>query len=292
MSKRFRRAVLSSVAAVSVFALSGCHKSASSAVSSSSSAKETITIGLECNYAPFNWTVAAASDHTLPIDNFAGQYADGYDISFAKRMSAALGADVKVMKLEWDSLIVDLNSKMIDAIIAGMTDTAEREKSISFTDEYYRSELVLITKKTVSDAHTGVLTSADLKTLLKDQPVESQISTVTDDVLSTFATDYGAIHNTPVDTFAHAANDVATGAAFAMTAEYPVAQSIVGKNSELGIIHMDQTVLGVDLASLGVSIGIRKDDDDLKTKLNSVLAAYPTADRNADMTAAVERSNA
>jgi len=75
-----------------------------------------------------------------------------------------------------------------------------------------------------------------------------------------------------------------------MTAEYPVAQSIVNSNTDLGIIRMNQEILGVDLSSLGVSIGVRKDDTELQTKLNSVLADYSSEDRFADMTAAISRS--
>lgn len=283
-----KRNLIFGLVCLSVLPLVGCKK----ASSASTSASTTIRIGLECNYQPFNWTVDKASETTLPIDNAAGTYADGYDINFAKKLQAA-GYDVKIEKLEWDSLIPNLVGNSIDAIIAGMTDTEEREKTIGFSNEYYRSELVFVTKKSVADQYTNhVLTSSELGTLIKNQPLESQISTVTNDVLDTLATNYGAIHNTPVDTFAKAASDVASGAAFAMSAEYPVAQAIVGSNAELGVIRIDQGVLGVDLASLGVSIGVRKEDTDLKTKLNAVLATYTQDARNADMTAAVTRSNA
>jgi hypothetical protein len=48
-----------------------------------------------------------------------------------------------------------------------------------------------------------------------------------------------------------------------MTAELPVATSIVGKLSGLGIVHFDQEVLGETQSELGVSIGVRKNDVDL-----------------------------
>jgi len=37
--------------------------------------------------------------------------------------------------------------------------------------------------------------------------------------------------------------------------EYPVAEAIVNSNKNLGIIRISQDILGIDLSSLGVSIG-------------------------------------
>ncbi len=252
---------------------------------------DVIRVGMECNYAPFNWTCGSESEYTLPVYNEAGKYADGYDVQFVKRLAKETGKTVQIYKLEWDSLILQLNSNQIDAVIAGMTDTEERRQQISFSEEYYRSELVLIVSKTISDTYEGKeLGNDDLNSLLTGKIIESQRGTVTDDVIETFKTNYGAIHATAVDTFSKAALDVHTGGAFAMTAELPVAQSIVKNYSDLGIIHMNQNILGVDLSDLGVSIGIRKDDTSLKETINSVLANYSTDERNNDMSAAVERS--
>ena len=257
----------------------------------SSQTGNVITIGMECNYAPFNWTASEKSDYTLEIYNEAGKYADGYDVQFAKRLAKELDCEVRIMKLEWSSLIINLNNKVIDAVVAGMTDTQERRQSISFTDEYYRSEVVLITKKNIADTYTNQTLGGDaLSSLLAKKNVVSQLGTVTNSLIDNFVSDYNAIHSTAVDTFALAANNVSSNAAFAMTAELPVAQSIVKTHSDLGIIHLNQDILGVDLSELGVSVGVRKDDTSLQTKINTVLSNYTTQQRNADMIAAVERS--
>ncbi len=253
--------------------------------------EEVIRIGMECNYAPFNWTSGTSTDYTLPVYNEAGKFADGYDVQFAKRLAKETGKEVQIYKLEWDALIIQLNSNQIDAVIAGMTDTEERRQQISFTNEYYRSELVLITSKTISDSYANKeLGNDELNSLLSGRMIVSQRGTVTDEVIDTFKTNYGAIHSTAVDTFSTAALNVHTGAVFAMTAELPVAQSIVKNYQDLGIIHMNQDILGVDLSELGVSIGIRKEDNSLKDLINGVLANYSQNERNEDMTAAVTRS--
>jgi len=285
MSKTCRRLGLIAVAALGALGLASC--------GTNNVDNNTLVIGLECNYAPFNWTVGKANEHTLSISNHAGQFVDGYDISFAKRASKELGVDVKVVAIEWDNLIPQLNAGQINCIIAGMTDTAERREVIDFTNEYYRSELVLITSKTVADEYASTtVDETTLGTIFSGKKgVISQISTVTDSCIDTFVSKFGVTHIDPVDTFATASDKVKSGVAFAMTAEYPVAQAIVKANSSLGIIRINQNILGNEqLSELGVSIGVKKGNTELVTKLNNVLAHYTQEQRNKDMLEAVERS--
>lgn len=262
-----------------------------SACSSTKASDDTLVVGLECNYAPFNWTESGATSYTLPISNHAGSYADGYDIQMSKLLSEKTGKKVKIVQTVWESLIPDLQSGSLNCIIAGMTDTAEREQSIDFTDEYYRSELVLVVKKEVADAHPGVLSKDDFTSLIKGKQIESQNETLTDDIIQNVFVPLGAIHNTAVGSFALASVDVEKGLAFAMTAEYPVAQSIVASNSDtLGILHLDQTILGEELKSLGVSIGLQKGSV-LKTSLNAALSSISQEMRVSLMSEALSRSS-
>jgi putative lysine transport system substrate-binding protein/putative lysine transport system permease protein len=250
---------------------------------------DVIRIGLECAYVPFNW-VAEESEYTLPIANHAGSFADGYDIQIAKKISSELGKKVEIVQTKWESLITDLQMGAIDAIVAGMTDTEERRRQISFTEEYYRSELVLVTAEAVAARYESPLSASEFGSLVNGQNIVSQVSTVTNDVIDVFASQYGARHVTPVATFALAAQDVVNGSAFAMTAELPVATSIVGKLNGLGIVHFDQEVLGETQSELGVSIGVRKNDTDLLSGLNSTLAKISKAERESLMGAAIARS--
>ena len=225
-----------------------------------------------------------------PIYNHAGNYADGYDIQIAKKLGEATSKKVYIVQTVWDALIPDLNSGSINCIIAGMTDTTEREQAIDFTSEYYRSELVLVTKKDVADAQSGALDQAAFKTFINGQALESQSQTLTDDIIENVFVSFGAIHNKPVTSFALAAADVVNGSAFAMTAELPVAESIVASNASLGIVHLDQSILGASLKDLGVSIGLRKGSA-LKSLLSKALDAITTAERTSLMEEALARSS-
>lgn len=249
-----------------------------------------LVIGLECDYAPFNWAENQANEYTLKVANKANLYADGYDIQIAKILGEKLNMEVEIMQIDWTSLIPELQFGTINAVIAGMTDTEERRMSIDFTDEYYRSELVLVTSKEVADSYTEILTSTDFSSLINGKVVISQKDTVTDEVIETFKSNHGAIHATPVENFALAATDVSNGSAFAMTAELPVAQSIVASFTNLGIIRIDQSILGASQAELGVSIGIKKGNTNLQTKLNQALSEITSEQRLQIMSEATLRS--
>lgn len=65
-------------------------------------------------------------------------------MQIAVRLAEELGLALEVVKLEWDGLPPALESGKIDAIIAGMTPTPEREEQMDFSDSYYESDLVLV----------------------------------------------------------------------------------------------------------------------------------------------------
>ena len=110
----------------------------------------TLKVGMECAYKPYNWTdTEGKSLGAVPIsgEGKEGLYANGYDVQIAQYVANKLGLKLEVYQYEWDSLIPALNSGAIDAIVAGMSPTAEREKEIDFTSTYYESNLVIIIKK-------------------------------------------------------------------------------------------------------------------------------------------------
>ena len=50
-----------------------------------------LTVGMECAYAPYNWTQMDDSNGAVPISNVPGAYANGYDVMIAKKICEANG---------------------------------------------------------------------------------------------------------------------------------------------------------------------------------------------------------
>ena len=42
-----------------------------------------LTVGMECAYAPYNWTQMDDSNGAVPVSNVPGAYANGYDVVIA-----------------------------------------------------------------------------------------------------------------------------------------------------------------------------------------------------------------
>ena len=63
-----------------------------------------LTVGMECAYAPYNWTQTDDSNDAVPISNVPGAYANGYDVMIAKKICEANGWELEIVSSAWDSL--------------------------------------------------------------------------------------------------------------------------------------------------------------------------------------------
>ena len=84
-----------------------------------------LTVGMECNYAPYNWTQPDDSNGAVPIANNPGNFANGYDVIIAKKIAEAYNVELQIMALEWGGLCPALGNT-IDAVIAGQSMTPDR----------------------------------------------------------------------------------------------------------------------------------------------------------------------
>lgn len=107
--------------------------------------KGTLRVSMECGYRPFNWTQTTGANGAVAYGS--GLYANGYDVQIAKFIAAELGMKLEIVQYKFESMVNAVQSGAVDAIIAGMSPTAERLKQIDFTECYYKSELVILYKK-------------------------------------------------------------------------------------------------------------------------------------------------
>ncbi len=111
-----------------------------------------LKVAMECAYAPYNWKQNTDADFAYPIANgAAGFYANGYDVQIAKYVANALNLKLEIYESVWESLVPGVQSEQYDAIIAGMSPTAERREEVDFSVAYYESNLVIIYNNGVAD---------------------------------------------------------------------------------------------------------------------------------------------
>ncbi|CAM5179731.1 Amino acid ABC transporter substrate-binding protein (PAAT family) OS=Ureibacillus acetophenoni OX=614649 GN=SAMN05877842_103200 PE=3 SV=1 [Ureibacillus acetophenoni] len=128
-----------------ILVLAACGSADQGSTDETSEEKEVFKVGLEAAYPPFNWTQKDDSNGAVKIEG-SDEYAGGYDVEIAKRVAEALGKELVIVKTDWEGLIPALQTNVIDAVIAGMSPTDERKQAIDFSDNYYLSEFVIVTK--------------------------------------------------------------------------------------------------------------------------------------------------
>lgn len=106
-----------------------------------------LTVGMECSYAPYNWTQTNDSNGAVPIVNNPGTYANGYDVMVAKKICEANGWKLEVMAIGWDGLTPALNAGSIDMVIAGQSMTDDRMAEVDMAGPYFYASIVCVTKK-------------------------------------------------------------------------------------------------------------------------------------------------
>ena len=145
-----KKKIISVVLAMAmVFGLAACGSSSTSTQEGSSesgSSKKTLTVAMECGYAPYNWTQSDDSNGAVPIKD-SSDYAYGYDVMMAKKIAEKLGYDLQIVKLDWDSLIPAVQSGQVDCVIAGQSITSERLEMVDFTEPYYYASIITLVKK-------------------------------------------------------------------------------------------------------------------------------------------------
>ena len=242
-------------------------------------AEGTLRIGMECNYAPFNWTQAEPSEFTVPIDGGAG-YADGYDVQIAKKIAEGLGMELVIVKTEWDGLPPAVTSGAIDAIIAGMSPTEERKATLDFTDAYYTSELVIVVK---ADGPYAAATSlADFS----GAAITAQLNTFHYTVIDQIP---GVTVLPAMETFPAMIVALSSGAIDGYIAEKPGAVADTTANPSLKYIAFAQgSGFTVSESDVSVAVALNKGSA-LSAPINTVLAGIDEATRTQMMLDATAR---
>ena len=241
--------------------------------------KTTFVVGMECAYAPFNWTESIKTDTNYPIEG-TSLYAEGYDVQIAKIIADKLGYRLVIKAIEWDGLISALEAGQIDAIIAGMSPTAERKVSVDFTGAYYTSTHVLVMDK--SSSYVNGKTLADFA----GATVVGQKETLYDSLIDQLT---GATHMTPLDDVPTIITAITSGRADITILEEPVALGVVAINPNLTYVKLTS---GFDVSEedVCVSIALKKGQDDLVNQINGILSAITPSVREKLMVGTISRA--
>lgn len=232
--------VLGVISAVILLGIAGCGGPKSSTTSSGTQ-ERVLQVGTDATFQPFEWK----------DDN--GKYT-GFDIELMNAVAKKMGySQVDYVNTDFKGLIPGLLAKKFDVIASAMYVTADREKTISFSDSYYPGGLCIMVKKD-NQSIQGIDD-------LKGKNVAVQVGTKSAKLLEE---KYPDVTRVEVETNNEMFLSLESGKVDAVITGKPAAQVYSKKSGKVKIL--DKT-----LTEELYAYGVRKDDVELKNKLNDAL---------------------
>ena len=278
-----------------MLSLAGCGATASTAPSEAASTEATsgaaadaipgvedgvLTVGMECAYAPYNWTQADDSNGAVPIANNPGSYANGYDVMVAKKICETYGWELEVMAIEWDGLTPALNAGTIDAVIAGQSMTEARLAEVDMAGPYFYASIVCVTKAdSAQAAATGISNLTGTCT--------AQTGTIWYD--SCLPQIPGADIQTQAETAPAMIMAVESGSVDFICTDMPTAMGACSTYPDLTILDFSgsEDDFQVDEGEINIGISVAKGNTALKDAMDGVLSGMTADDFNAVMDEAI-----
>ncbi|BDH46531.1 arginine ABC transporter substrate-binding protein [Salmonella enterica subsp. enterica serovar Choleraesuis] len=212
-------------------------------ISLSAAAAETIRFGTEASYPPFE-----------SMD--ANNKIVGFDVDLANALCKEIDAKCTFTNQSFDSLIPGLKFRRIDAVMAGMDITPERQKQVLFTQPYYENSAMFVGEK-------GKV--ADIAAL-KGKKVGVQNGTTH----QKFILDkHPEITIVPYDSYQNARLDMQNGRIDAVFGDTAVVSLWLKNNANFA--EIGDKVTDKDYFGTGLGIAVRQGNTALQQKLNGAL---------------------
>jgi len=234
----------------------------------SSAQADSIRIGTEGAYPPWN-----AKDESGKLI--------GFEVELANWLCIYMKADCTLVEQDWDGMIPGLIMRKYDAIMAGMSITDERMKTINFSQGYADEVASLAvmkgsslegmdTPKAINLSIGGGDVKKALKTLtaaLAGKTIGVQTATIHQNFLE--SGDVGSVKIRTYKTQDEVNLDLAAGRIDAALAA-AVAFTDYAEKSGKPVVLVGPTFSGGAFGN-GVGVGIRKDDTDLLKRFNKAI---------------------
>ena len=278
---KLKKAASLSMAAALALSLAACGSSTgASDVPDGDGDPATLTVAMECAYAPYNWTQSDDANGAVQIRD-SSDYAYGYDVMMAKKIAEALGQEVQIVKLDWDSLIPAIMSGDVDCAIAGQSITAERSQQVDFSDPYYYASIITLVKK--DSPYASAASVADLSGAV----CTSQLGTIWYDTCLPQIP--GAEILPAQETAPSMLVALDSGACDVVVTDRPTAQAALVAYPDFVALDFGggENDFQVSEEDINIGISMKKGNTALQSAINEVLATMTEDDYNAMMDEAI-----
>lgn len=212
--------------------------------SATKSDKESYVIGLDDTFAP------------MGFKDDKGNYT-GFDIELAKAVGEYLGIDFTFKSIDWNSNVLELNSKKIDLVWNGMTITDERLAKMSISDPYFEDSQALYVLKD---------SSIKAKDDLVGKTVGLQLGSSAEEAFGKDAVASTVKEVKKYQDNTQALTDLKAGRVDAVVVDSVVGDYYLSKQS--GFLKLEDN-FGIEF----FGVGARTEDKELTTKINEAIKA-------------------
>lgn len=239
-----------------------------------------LVVGMECAYAPYNWTQTDDSYGAIPIAG-TDNYAYGYDVSIAKYLAEKMDCEVEIKAIEWGGLSLALQSGELDCVIAGESITSERLETVDFTTPYYYATIVCLVR--ADSAYADAKGLADLT----GASATSQLNTIWYDNCLPQIPDVNAL--AAMEGATNMIVAVNAGGVDVVVTDKPTALAAVAAHPDLVMLDFAGSDDDFEVSDEDINIGIsvRKGNTVLLDALNAGLATLTVEDFETMMDAAI-----
>ena len=145
--KKFSKVMVAGVLAASMVFFAGCGgNNDKQNDQQNADAPVVLTVGTNAAFEPFEMM---AED---------GKTIIGFDVDLINAIAEDQGMKVEMVNMEFDGLVMAVQNGQLDAVIAGMSVTPERQEQVAFTNTYYDAGLNIA----VAADNTDINAEADL----------------------------------------------------------------------------------------------------------------------------------
>ena len=222
----------------------------------------TFALGTAAFAEPLKIGIAAEPYPPFASPDAAGNWV-GWEVDFINAVCAAGQMECVITPVAWEGIIPSLTGGQIDAIMASMSITEERLKTIDFSDKYYNTPSVVVTAK-----GSGLTPDA---AGMAGKIIGVQVSTIHEAYSQAHFTDAAEIKT--YQTTDEGFQDLAAGRVDASMADSIAVDAFLASDAgkacceAIGAVADDKAILGA-----GVGVGLRKGEDALKAQFNAAIA--------------------
>ena len=173
----------------------------------------------------------------------------GFDVEIGKEIAKALGVELKIEDMDFDALLVSLNSDKVDMVIAGMSANEERAKAVDFSVIYYNPQQKIVVRKENLD----ILTSLEA---FNGKTIGVQKGTIQEEFADSSMTGANKIALGKIPALIM---ELKSGKSDGIVLEEPVAAAYVSQNEDLAIAAIDVAIESDN----GSSVAIKKGESEL-----------------------------